>query len=118
MNKRTLFLILMVVCSFGRTLAADWPQWQGPNRENVSKETGLLPSWPPGGPKLLCPFRDAGVGFSSMSVVGDRLYSMGADYDEAPQTSKEYVYAVDLNTHKKLWSVEVGPGFVDGGGDG
>src|SRR5438093_849653 len=29
--------------------AADWPQWQGPNRDNVSKETGLLKTWPKDG---------------------------------------------------------------------
>jgi hypothetical protein len=24
----------------------DWPQWQGPDRNSVSKETGLLQEWP------------------------------------------------------------------------
>src|SRR5437870_1821082 len=33
--------------------ADDWPQWRGPKRDGVSKETGLLKSWPAGGPKLL-----------------------------------------------------------------
>ncbi len=62
MMKFTLLLLtflLIPVCAF----ADDWPQWQGPDRTNVSKETGLLPSWPAGGPKLLWTFRDAGVGY-------------------------------------------------------
>ncbi len=31
--------------------AADWPQFLGPNRNGISDETGLLDSWPAGGPK-------------------------------------------------------------------
>ena len=31
--------------------AHDWPQWRGPDRSDVSKETGLLKTWPAGGPK-------------------------------------------------------------------
>ena len=70
--------------------AADWPQWRGPDRTDISKETGLLKDWPKDGPKLLWTYRDAGIGFSGMAVVGDRLYSMGA-WD-----GKEHVFAVDV----------------------
>jgi outer membrane protein assembly factor BamB len=92
--------------------AADWPQWRGPDRTDVSKEKGLLREWPKGGPKLLWTFRDAGLGFSGFAVVGDRLYTMGAE------NSKEYVFAVDLKTQKKVWSTEVGPMYTEGHGDG
>jgi len=34
-------------------LGGDWPQWRGPNRDGISKETGLLKQWPEGGPKQL-----------------------------------------------------------------
>jgi hypothetical protein len=30
----------------------DWPQWQGPDRNAISKETGLLKEWPKDGPPL------------------------------------------------------------------
>ena len=103
MIKRTMCLILLVLCPLSTAVAADWPQWRGPDRTGVSKETGLLESWPAGGSKLLWTFRDAGEGHSSMSVVGDRLYSTGTKDD------KEYVYAIDLKTQKKLWSAEIGP---------
>jgi outer membrane protein assembly factor BamB len=109
MIPRTLLLLPMVLCPLGSTLAEDWPQWRGPERMGVSKETGLLQSWPAGGPKLLWTFPDAGSGDSGMAIVGDRLYSMGS------QGKKEYVYAVDVKTAKKLWSVEVGPLHIDNG---
>jgi outer membrane protein assembly factor BamB len=113
MIKQTLFLTAAVLCPLGPAWAADWPQWRGPERTAISKETGLLQSWPPGGPKLLWTFRGAGIGFSCMSVVRDRLYSMGGK-----EGGKDSVYAIDLNTRKKLWSVEVGDHFVDSFGSG
>ena len=34
-------------------LGADWPQWRGVNRDGRSPETGLLKTWPSGGPQQL-----------------------------------------------------------------
>ena len=34
-----------------RSIAADWPQWRGPHRDGISKETGLLKEWPKDGPE-------------------------------------------------------------------
>jgi outer membrane protein assembly factor BamB len=93
-------------------LANDWPQWRGPDRSDVSKETGLLKSWPQGGPRLLWTYREAGVGYSGPAIVGDRLYSMGADDDN------EYVFALDVKNGQKLWSCEIGKRFKNGYGDG
>jgi outer membrane protein assembly factor BamB len=110
MSKRTLpFLAVSLALT---ALGADWPQWRGPERNNISRETGLLKTWPPGGPKLVGTYSEAGTGYSGVAVVGDRLYSMGAD------DSKEYVFAVDLKTMKKAWSTEVGPRFSNSWGDG
>lgn len=55
----------------------DWPQWRGPRRDGISHETGLLPSWPEGGPKLLWKTDGLGTGWSSPIVVGERLYITG-----------------------------------------
>jgi outer membrane protein assembly factor BamB len=111
MMKFTLLLLTfpaVALCAY----AEDWPQWQGPDRTNVSKETGLLPSWPSGGPKLLWTFREAGAGYSGPAVVGDRLYTMGAD------EKSEFIYAIDLKTQKKAWSTEFGTVFKEGHGNG
>ena len=53
----------------GRVVRADdWPQWQGPDRSNVSKETGLMKTWPKDGPKLLWTFEKAG--FANPRIFG------------------------------------------------
>jgi outer membrane protein assembly factor BamB len=120
MIQRMLLMFLLVPCPLGSALAEDWPQWRGPDRTGVSKETGLLESWPPNGPKLLWTFRDADVGISSMSIVGDRLYSMGGKVVSTKWdgVGTEYVYAVDLKTQKKLWSTVVGDMFFNSYGSG
>ena len=51
-------------------VSADWPQWQGPDRNRISKETGLLPEWPGGGPRVLWTANNLGRGYGSMAVAG------------------------------------------------
>jgi hypothetical protein len=82
--------------------AADWPQWNGPNRNGVAPEKGLLKQWPKEGPKLLWTFDKAGNGYSAPAVVGDKLYLMGA------RGNDEFLIALD-NTGKELWVVKIGP---------
>lgn len=92
--------------------AADWPQWQGPDRTNVSTETGLLKEWPSKGPKLLWTSEDVGLGYSGPAIVGDRLYTLGAD------KTNDFVIALNVNSGEKIWSTPIGP-FVNnnwGGG--
>ncbi len=112
MRVRTLSLVAGLLAGALPLLAADWPQWRGPNRDDVSKETGLLRTWPKDGPKLLWTFTDSGIGFSGPAIVGDRLYTMGGD---GKTTS---VFCLDLTTQEKAWSTEVGPFFPHGNGDG
>jgi outer membrane protein assembly factor BamB len=83
--------------------AADWPQWRGPDRDGVSKETGLLPSWPQGGPKLLWRVDDVGGGYSTPSIAGDRLYLLSSKGTEA-----ESVQARRVSDGKLIWSVRIG----------
>lgn len=85
--------------------AADWPQWRGPERNGVSQETGLLASWPKGGPKLLWTYRQAGVGFSGPAIVGDNLFLLGG-FDKS-----EYVFCLDLKTQTERWRSRIGSLF-------
>ena len=102
-------LSLAAVCLLMGTLsalAADWPQWRGPERTDISRETGLLKTWPKGGPPLLWKYTNAGIGFSGPAVVGDVLYTMGARDDS------EYVFALDVKMGKELWHTKLGPMFT------
>jgi len=90
-------------------LGADWPQWRGPNRDGVSKEIGLLKTWPKDGPKLAWSYKKAGAGYSCPAIVGDRLYTMGA------RDGDEYLFCLDIKDPKavaELWAVKLGPTFT------
>src|SRR6516162_2613280 len=88
--------------------ADDWPQFRGPNGDNASKETGLLKTWPEGGPKRLWTYNNAGTGYSGPAIVADTLYTMGARGDD------EYVFALDLTGKepKEKWAIKIGPAFT------
>lgn len=90
----------------------DWPQWRGPNHDNVSTETGLLKSWPENGPKLLWTSTEAGLGYSGPAIVGDRLYTLGSDQ------SNDFVIAFDTRTGKRVWSTPIGTFVQNGWGGG
>ena len=47
---------------------AEWPCFHGALRDNQSTETGLLGTWPEGGPPLLWTAAGLGVGYSSVAV--------------------------------------------------
>lgn len=92
------------------TAPSDWPQWRGPSRNGMSPATGLLAEWPDGGPPLIWRADGLGTGFSSLSVVDGRIFTMG-DRD-----GQQWVIARSEADGRELWSAAVGPPWVDGYG--
>ena len=80
---------------------AFWPQFHGPNRDNMSAETGLLKRWPEGGPPLLWTAKGLGHGFSTVSIADGRIYTAGNI------EGKTVVTAMDMKG-KILWRAENG----------
>jgi outer membrane protein assembly factor BamB len=83
--------------------AADWPQWRGPQRNGISQEKGLLQEWPQEGPKLVWQVQDSGSGYSTPSVVGDRLYLLGNQGIE-----NEFVLVLSAKDGQRVWSTRLG----------
>ncbi len=102
-------LIISLSLGAASTLG-DWPQWRGPNRDGHSADTGLLKQWPEEGPKLLWKATGLGSGYTSVSVVGDRLFAMG-DKDEA-----NYLIALNRADGRILWTTKVGRSGAPGWG--
>lgn len=61
----------------GTGLQAQDGQWRGPQRDGKYPDTGLLKSWPEGGPELLLRKDGLGNGYSSPLVVDEKIYIMG-----------------------------------------
>ncbi len=106
MSKRSLVPVASVAVVMFLSLvgsAADWPQWRGPQRTGISTETGLLQQWPAAGPKLLWRIDNAGGGYSTPAVVGDRLYLVTNE-----GLPNEYVRALNAGDGKVVWSTRIG----------
>ena len=82
--------------------SAQWPQWQGPTRDNISTDTGLLQKWPEGGPPLLWKATGLGRGYSSVAIAGGHIYTMG------DLNGSSCIVALDMDG-KNLWSTAIGP---------
>ena len=114
-NTRVLLPAILLLALAQHALAqstADWPQWRGPNRDGISKETGLLKQWPAEGPPLVWKASGAGGGYSSFSVANGKLYTIGL------RGEREYVVAFDVATGKEVWATPHGSAFRNDRGDG
>ncbi len=67
--KRTVALPVLLAMSAAVVHGADWPQFRGPSRDGISPETGLLASWPEGGPEVVWRNEEIGHGWSSVAVI-------------------------------------------------
>jgi outer membrane protein assembly factor BamB len=103
-SRSAILLTVSAACfAIAPAFAADWPQWRGPNRDGISKETGLLKEWPADGPKLLWHQKQIGGGYSTPAVVGDRLYIVSSE-----GMDNEYVQSLEVKDGKQAWSTRIG----------
>ncbi len=91
---------------------SNWPQWQGPARDNLSPETGLLTTWPAGGPPRLWLYSNAGNGYSGPAIVDGVLYIMGT------RDNREVVLALDAQTGQERWITPIDDIYRNNWGDG
>jgi outer membrane protein assembly factor BamB len=94
--------------------AADWPQWMGPERDNVWRESGLIEKFPAGGPKTLWRVPVAG-GFAGPAVSDGRVYLTDyvtkedvkvGNFERKKFTGIERVLCLDEATGKQIWKHE------------
>lgn len=92
--------------------ASDWPQWRGPEKDGISRETGLLKEWPDGGPQVLWRV-PLGEGFSGISVVEKRIYSMFSEGDD------EFVVCLNASNGEEIWRFRSDSNYIESmGGNG
>ncbi len=104
--------LLSITLAATTNFAEDWPQWRGAARDGISPETGLLSSWPDAGPPLVWKSRGLGAGYSTVTISGRRIFTLGASKDTA------YVFALDVETGKTLWRAKSGRHYRNNRGDG
>src|SRR5205085_11373825 len=102
---KTAMSILSGLILWSSASGADWPQWQGPDRNAVSKESGLLKEWPKDGPPLAWKVKGLGGGDSAPSIAAGRIFGMSNRGED------EVVWALSEPEGKTLWVTRLGPAF-------
>ena len=98
-STRSLVLPLtLATLTAGIAQADDWPQFRGPQRDGISRETGLAQSWPEAGPEVLWS-TEVGQGYSAAAIHDGRVFFN--DYDEG--ASEWLVRSLDLATGEEIW---------------
>jgi len=94
---------VLAILSATFAVAADCPQWRGPQRDGISQEKGLAHEWPADGPRLVWQVKDAGGGYSTPAVVGQRLYILGNHGSD-----DEFVQARNVADGQPVWTQHIG----------
>ena len=110
--KNPVAFVAAAVISVTALHAADWPQWQGPDRTRLSKETGLLKQWPDAGPRIVWTATELGSGFGSMAVAGERVYLQSSNGRNSG------VIALNRTDGKVVWLKGIGPAHANNLGSG
>jgi outer membrane protein assembly factor BamB len=105
-------VLCVLACCTASALADDWPQWMGPQRDNVWRESGILEKFPEGGPRILWRTPVA-WGYSGPAVANGRVFvtDFATDADlnvdnfaRAEFPGEERIHCLDEKTGEILWT--------------
>src|SRR5262245_38469532 len=111
---RARFSVALLLVMSGAARAADWPQWLGPARDGIWRETEILDMFPPGGPKVLWR-AEIGQGYTGPAVTNGRVYVMdrqgpvlpkGKEFAKDGLAGRERVLCLNAADGKVVWKHE------------
>ncbi len=111
---RCLIILGLALTTIPGASADDWPQWMGPNRDNVWRESGIVEKFPDGGPKVLWRTPIAG-GYAGPAVADGRVFITDYvttddvkvdNFDRKEFTGHERIQCLDEATGRVLWTHE------------
>ena len=115
MRRNMLSLLVVLVFSAAATQAEDWPQWEGPNRDSVWPEDGIVDRFPDQGLPIVWR-AEVGLGYAGPAVADGRIYLMdylreSGELTNNPGkrdklTGKERVLCLDAKTGTPIWKHE------------
>jgi outer membrane protein assembly factor BamB len=105
--NRLVLTILLVLTLAASINAQDWPQYQGPKRDNTSSQKGILRTWPATGPEVLWT-APVGPGFGGPVIKDGKVYLLDRD-----DKTGDIMRCFDFKTGKELWKFSYdAPGSV------
>lgn len=109
MNRYHTIVLRVVIATLTLSAAslADWPQFQGPTRDGVSAEKGLLRTWPETGPKVLWTI-PVGEGYAGAAIRDGEVYVLDRKEDKV-----DILRCLSLSDGKEIWNYQYdAPGTV------
>jgi outer membrane protein assembly factor BamB len=91
---------------------SDWPQWRGPERNGMSKDSGLIKQWPSSGPRQIWSISGLGEGYGSLAIKGDRIFVQGT------RGGASVVFCLNRADGKTVWSGALGAKVNQSEGNG
>jgi outer membrane protein assembly factor BamB len=117
-RERTSLLLGLATLAFccASLHADDWPQWLGPQRDGVWRETGLIDKFPKDGPKVKWRV-EIGGGYAGPAVAGGKVYvtdrilpkgvkNPNNPFDRTGVPGTERVLCLEEASGKVLWKHE------------
>jgi outer membrane protein assembly factor BamB len=95
---------IISLAALSSVLAADWPQWRGPNFNGFTSEKGFPTEWTKESAAWTMDM--PGPSASTPVVVGDRIFTSTADL----QNKTLHALCLDRKTGKVLWNHKTGDG--------
>lgn len=109
--KRSMIVVTICLPAFlSRAVLADWPNFLGPNYDLHSDETGFLKAANKPLPKIW--ERKIGSAFSSMAIVGGRVYTCGQE------DRQQWLYCLSADSGEVVWKKPIETEFRNEHGDG
>jgi len=90
---------------------ADWPQFLGPDRNGISRETNLVDAFPADGPKKVWRV-EGGIGMSGLVVSRGRVLTM------IQKDGKQFIASFDAATGATVWQTALAPEYQNSQGPG
>ncbi|MHC1705110.1 MAG: PQQ-binding-like beta-propeller repeat protein [Tenuifilaceae bacterium] len=94
-----LYLIMIIITLPIKLISQDWPSWRGPNRNSITDDQSWSYETIKGNPNILWKI-NVGKGYSSVTVQGNKLYTMG----NTELVTK--VFCINTKTGKEVWQFE------------
>lgn len=101
--------VWVLSASIGTCRADDWPQWLGPQRDSVWRETGIVEQFPASGPAVKWRVPVAG-GYAGPAVADGRVYV--TDYATSGDRTPDPNRRSKLQGQERIWCFSAADGRV------
>ena len=109
------FMLALLFCPLA-AVADDWPQYLGPKRDGIWRETGIVDKFPAGGPTVLWR-KPCGMGYAGPAVtqgkvflpdrvLGDSAKNPDNPFQRVGVEGVDRLLCLDEKTGEQLWKVE------------